>query len=108
MVWCLVRAWSRSRSVSAGSPRRPRKSDNLKWRNRHSMPSMLTLYLVRHGQTDASRNDILCGALDLPLNPSGLATAEALANRYQGETWQAIYASPKLRAIQTATPLAER
>src|SRR5262245_2241745 len=72
------------------------------------MRSMLTLYLVRHGQTEASRNDILCGTLDLPLNPSGLAIADALANRYAGETWQAVYASPKLRAIQTATPLAER
>src|SRR5262245_22043560 len=69
---------------------------------------MLTLYLVRHGQTDYSRDNRMCGAIDPPLNAKGLAMAEALDVRLAKERFSAIYASPQLRARQTAKPTADR
>lgn len=68
----------------------------------------LRLYLVRHAETDCSRDERFCGNLDVPLNATGEAEARALAERFARDTWEAIYSSPKLRALQTARPLAER
>jgi broad specificity phosphatase PhoE len=67
---------------------------------------MLSLYLVRHGQTDASLNNRFCGRIDPPLNATGLAMADALAARYGHEGWVEIIASPLVRAHQTAAPTA--
>jgi broad specificity phosphatase PhoE len=67
---------------------------------------MLSLYLVRHGQTDASLNNRFCGRIDPPLNATGLAMADALAARYGHEGWAEIIASPLVRAQQTAAPTA--
>lgn len=67
---------------------------------------MLSLYLVRHGQTDASLDNRFAGRIDPPLNATGLAMAEALAARYGRERWAEIVASPLLRARQTAAPTA--
>jgi len=69
---------------------------------------MLTLYLVRHGQTDCSLVNRFCGTVDVPLNAAGMAMAAAVADAYASEPWDAIYASPLLRACQTAEPLAQR
>src|SRR5947207_15182276 len=69
---------------------------------------MLSLHLVRHGQTDASLHNRFCGRIDPPLNPTGLAMAEALAARYGGEGWAEIACSPLQRARQTAAPTAAR
>jgi probable phosphoglycerate mutase len=68
---------------------------------------MLTLYLVRHGQTAWSREYRFCGSgSDVPLAPEGVEMAEAFASFYGAEKWQAIYSSPLQRARQTAEPLA--
>jgi probable phosphoglycerate mutase len=69
---------------------------------------MLSLHLVRHGQTDYSLQNKFCGSIDPPLNATGLKMAEALAARYGVEKWSAIYASPRLRTRQTAAPTAAR
>jgi probable phosphoglycerate mutase len=66
----------------------------------------LTLYFVRHGQTDYSVANRFCGSIDPPLNEVGLRMAEALATRT--ERWDAIFASPMLRTRQTAAPTAEK
>ncbi|MDB4966876.1 MAG: phosphoglycerate mutase, partial [Myxococcales bacterium] len=68
---------------------------------------MLSLYFVRHGQTDASLNNRFCGRLDPPLNATGLAMAHALAARYGMEGFVEIVSSPLLRARQTAEPTAQ-
>jgi len=72
--------------------------------------STLSLYLVRHGQTDASLANRFCGRIDPPLNATGLAMADALAARYgqprQQGGFAEIVASPALRARQTAAPTA--
>lgn len=67
---------------------------------------MLSLYLVRHGQTDASLANRFCGRIDPPLNATGAAMAEALGARYGREPWAEIVASPLVRAQQTAEPTA--
>jgi len=66
---------------------------------------MLELYLIRHGQTDFSRENRFCGSIDPPLNDIGLRMAEAFGAAYASKTWDGIYASPSLRARQTAAPL---
>jgi probable phosphoglycerate mutase len=69
---------------------------------------MLTLYLVRHGQTALSRANTFCGATDAPLTDAGRAMAEALGARYGAVAWRGIYASPLQRARDTAAPVAAR
>jgi probable phosphoglycerate mutase len=69
----------------------------------------LTLFLVRHGQTECSRENRFCGSgLDVPLLPVGEEMAHALAERYESLRWEAVYSSPARRARQTAEPLARR
>lgn len=69
---------------------------------------MLELCLIRHGQTDFSRENRFCGSIDPPLNDVGLRMAEAFGAAYANLPWTAIYASPRLRARQTAEALARR
>jgi alpha-ribazole phosphatase len=69
---------------------------------------MLELYMIRHGQTDCSRENRFCGSIDPPLNDVGLRMADAFGAAYADRTWDAIYASPLLRAQQTADALARR
>lgn len=66
------------------------------------------LFFVRHGQTDFSKEDRFTGEIDIPLNETGKAMAEALGAYYASTRWEAIYSSPKLRARQTAEPLCRR
>ncbi len=68
---------------------------------------MLSLYLVRHGQTDASLHNRFAGRIDMPLNATGLAMADALGARYGSEGFVEIVASPLLRTRQTAEPTAK-
>ncbi|MGH9872105.1 MAG: histidine phosphatase family protein [Pyrinomonadaceae bacterium] len=68
----------------------------------------LKLYLLRHGQTALSRDDVFCGSgLDPELTPEGSQMAEAFAAAYQAKSWSAIYASGLRRAIDTARPLCD-
>jgi alpha-ribazole phosphatase len=65
----------------------------------------MNLYMVRHGQTAASRENRFSGTSDLPLTAVGEAMAEAFARAYASLTWDAIYTSPMLRTRQTADAL---
>jgi probable phosphoglycerate mutase len=70
----------------------------------------LKLYFLRHGQTAYSETGGYCGTPenDPGLTPEGLEMAEAFAEAYCHLPWQAVYASPLQRAIQTAKPLCDR
>jgi len=63
-----------------------------------------TLYLIRHGETDANVAGVWQGSTDSPLNPRGIAQARALARRMAEARLPiaAIYTSPLQRARQTA------
>ena len=66
---------------------------------------MKTIYIARHGETDANKDTRFQGHTDTPLNAKGKAQAEELALRVQKLSLSKIYASDLQRAVQTATPM---
>lgn len=62
----------------------------------------MQLILVRHGQTDWNKEYRVQGQSNLPLNESGIAQAEAIAQALTNEKVEAIYSSPLSRAFETA------
>jgi probable phosphoglycerate mutase len=68
----------------------------------------LTLYLLRHGQTELSREDTFCGAgLDPELTPQGFEMAQAFTAGYSAKAWSAIYSSNLRRSLVTAQLLSD-
>jgi probable phosphoglycerate mutase len=68
----------------------------------------LTTYLLRHGQTELSREDNFCGSgLDPELTSDGMKMAQAFADAYRATPWRAIYSSNLRRAVTTGQPLCE-
>lgn len=68
----------------------------------------LTLYLLRHGQTELSREDNFCGAgLDPELTQQGWEMARAFTTAYTATAWNAIYSSNLRRSVATAQLLSE-
>ena len=64
------------------------------------------LCIVRHGETAWNAEHRVQGQLDVPLNATGLAQAQAIARALSREKFDAIYSSDLSRALQTAQPLA--
>ncbi|MBV8031441.1 MAG: histidine phosphatase family protein [Betaproteobacteria bacterium] len=62
--------------------------------------------IVRHGETAWNAEGRVQGQLDIPLSPSGLAQAQAVARALAGESFHAIYSSDLVRVRQTAEPTA--
>ena len=60
------------------------------------------IYLVRHGETDANLNHLVAGSWDVPLNETGRAQAAAVGELMARREWDALYASPLTRAVETA------
>ena len=60
------------------------------------------IFLVRHGQTELNRRKVIQGRSDYPLNESGIAQAEEAAEKLRGVSFDAVYSSPLIRAVQTA------
>ena len=68
----------------------------------------LTIHLLRHGQTELSREDSFCGSgLDPELTSDGLKMAQAFTDAYRNTPWRAIYSSSLQRSIATAQPLCD-
>jgi probable phosphoglycerate mutase len=64
-------------------------------------------YFLRHGETDWNREHRLQGNIDVPLNATGLAQAQAAAALLAGLPIATIVASPLSRARRTAEIAAE-
>lgn len=68
---------------------------------------VLTLYLMRHGETTYSQTGGFCGSLDPELTEAGLQMAIAFGKTYSHLDWTAAYVSPMKRTIATAKPLCD-
>lgn len=66
-----------------------------------------TLLMWRHGQTDYNANLRIQGQIDIPLNDTGLAQAQAAAVELAKEPIVRIVSSPLARALGTAAPVAK-
>lgn len=62
------------------------------------------IYIIRHGQTELNKRNLLQGRSDHPLNEDGRKQAEALREYFQSEDihFSHVYSSPLCRAIETA------
>lgn len=58
--------------------------------------------MIRHGQTDFNLEHRLQGALPVTLNDCGRAQSRAVAQELKSATIDAIFASPRPRALETA------
>jgi probable phosphoglycerate mutase len=68
---------------------------------------LLTIVLVRHGETGFNKDRrIQGGGSDTPLNETGIRQKELVAARLKTGSYQAIYSSPLLRAVDTARAIA--
>lgn len=63
---------------------------------------MTTFYIVRHGQTEANRDNIIQGHIDRPLTEKGIAQAQATAEKLCDIHFDVAYSSDLLRAQRTA------
>ena len=67
----------------------------------------MKLFLVRHGETDANKNRVFQGWLDLPLNATGQKQARDVRDILQQMRFAGIFASPLQRTMETATIIQE-
>ena len=65
------------------------------------------LFLIRHGATQLSAEDRFAGAINPELSEEGKFQAQRLAERLSDDDIAAVYCSPLVRTIQTATILAQ-
>jgi len=61
-----------------------------------------TVYIVRHGQTEYNKQDIIQGHVDSPLTEAGIAQASELGKILSPIHFDAVYSSDLLRAHKTA------
>jgi broad specificity phosphatase PhoE len=69
---------------------------------------MALILLTRHGETDWNLGRRVQGHTDIPLNPTGLAQAAALAEELEAEPLVAVFSSDLDRARATAATIADR
>jgi probable phosphoglycerate mutase len=60
------------------------------------------LWLVRHGETEWSRDGLHTSVTDLPLTERGIEVAQQLAPRLNGTEFDLVLTSPRRRARRTA------
>jgi alpha-ribazole phosphatase len=66
---------------------------------------MSRIVLVRHAEPEESARGLCYGTLDVGISDEGHAQAARLASSLAGLPYDAVYASPRRRAIETAAPL---
>ena len=58
--------------------------------------------MTRHGQTVLNSGRKMQGRIDIPLNDTGIAQAKAAREKIGDIKFDAVYASPLIRAVKTA------
>lgn len=66
-----------------------------------------TFYLVRHGETAATKKKQICGSSDEPLSKEGAYQAEVLADWFADIQIDSVFSSPLIRCAQSADMLAK-
>lgn len=69
---------------------------------------MLTLYLVRHGQTTFNTRGLMQGWCDSPLTAEGVVEVRRTAEQLKDRRFVAAYSSTSERAMDTAALITER
>ncbi|SOC43059.1 histidine phosphatase family protein [Ureibacillus acetophenoni] len=69
---------------------------------------MLKICLIRHGETDWNAKGIIQGTLNTELNNRGKQQAESCAAYLSKENWDLVISSPLIRAMDTATIIANK
>lgn len=69
---------------------------------------MTQLILARHGQTAFNKGEVFRGRIEIDLDETGLKQAELLGDYLAGIKIEAVYCSPRQRALQTAQAIAAR
>jgi len=67
----------------------------------------MRLVLVRHAEAEASVRGRCYGSLDVGLSPLGRSQCTVLARALAGDDVAAVWSSPRIRAVETATAIAE-
>ena len=67
----------------------------------------LTLYLIRHGETDWNRAGVYQGQQDTDLSPRGRQQVRMLGRRFAGRPLDLVLASDLKRALETAVAVAQ-
>lgn len=67
----------------------------------------LCVYMLRHGETEASQHDVFSGKMNPDLSSAGFEMARHFAHQYAKLDWQAVYVSPMQRTQSTARPFCE-
>jgi broad specificity phosphatase PhoE len=72
------------------------------------MENPTRLYLLRHGEVEASYHRVFGGKIDMDLSPLGHQQVQALADYFRRHPPHVMYASPMKRVRQTLAPLARQ
>ncbi len=72
------------------------------------MENPTRLYLLRHGEVEASYHRVFGGRIDMELSPRGHEQVQALADYFHRHPPHVMYASPMKRVRQTLAPLAKQ
>jgi len=60
------------------------------------------IYIIRHGKTELNKANVLQGRSDYPLNGEGIHQAKEAARMLKDISFEHVFSSPLIRAIQTA------
>ncbi|MBN2008805.1 histidine phosphatase family protein [candidate division KSB1 bacterium] len=69
---------------------------------------MMTLYFIRHAESEANKKNILASQMDYPLSKKGMEDARHIAEKFSVDNRvDKIISSPLIRAVQTAQPFSD-
>ncbi|MEP6972788.1 MAG: histidine phosphatase family protein [Actinomycetota bacterium] len=71
-------------------------------------PPVTSMLLIRHAESADSARQVCHGTLDIPLSSGGVVQADRISNHLEDAKFDAVYASPRRRAVATAAAVAAK